>query len=238
MAGTATFNVGQVRKLFDHSKAAATHSADYEHLFDPKFHKGGVVLCKDGSPYKDGSGWPDSNNIDTSLIPAALTLVGDHGIYLMSNGNPHLFIEEGKPANVIAYAKESDPTSDADFDTWYEAKRRIFGGDDGVESLELERFEEVMKLPDTASFKIKITRSSITVLAPTAKVYLADGVVIKTKKPIHIGSQIYVCHFRATAKSGVFVALKNDLSAVCLVKLSAALAGRLIADGDAEIISK
>lgn len=239
MAGTATFNVGEVRKLFDHSKAAPSHSADYEHLFDPKFHKGGVVLTKDGNPYKEGNGWPDSNNIDLSLIPAALSLVGDQGVYLMSNGNPRLLIEEGKSANVVAYAKESDPTSGADFDDWYEAKRRIFGGDDGSVPLPLEVFEEVMQLPDTATFKIKISSRSVSVIVPKERakpIKLADGMLVKTKDPLKFNGGFTGSCFRVTGKAGVFMAMDDKGAPLHLVRIDPTGLCSLIRRGAAEII--
>ena len=168
MAGTVTFNVGQVRKLFDHSKNAPEHSPSMEHLFDPKLHKGGVVLCEGGIPYKKSSNnfmWPDGKNIDTNLVPACLDLVGDHGIYLMSNGIPAQLVDAGKSSRVVVYAKECDPTT-GDSDDWYDAKERIFGGDDGSVSLPLSMFEQAMALPDTAVFKLKITSRNITMLLP------------------------------------------------------------------------
>ena len=67
--------------------------------------------------------------------PPGLWLVGDDGIYLMSNReipNP-----PDDPENVgapIVYAAESNPNKTTD---WYEAKRRIFGGDDGCDFIPL-----------------------------------------------------------------------------------------------------
>lgn len=168
MAGTVTFNVGQVRKLYEHSKAAPEHIPSMEHLFDPDLHKGGVVLCEGGIPYKKSSKtlmWPDGKNIDTKLVPACLDLVGDHGIYLLSNGTPVHLVDAGKSTRVVCYAKECDPKTLA-FDDWYDAKVRIFGGDDGSVSLPLSMFEQAMALPDTAVFKIKITSRNITMLLP------------------------------------------------------------------------
>lgn len=62
MGGTLTFKVGEIRRLVEHSKAAPEHRPSYEDLFNAKFHKGGKVIKKDG--------WPDSDNLDKSKIPA------------------------------------------------------------------------------------------------------------------------------------------------------------------------
>lgn len=59
---------------------------------------------------------------------AALMLVGDQGVYLMSNGQPPL--PQGQN---VAYAEGMNPDTD---DEWWDAKRRTFGGDDGVEFIE------------------------------------------------------------------------------------------------------
>jgi len=186
MAGNVTFNVGAVRRLFEHSRAALEHGPSYEHLFDAQYHKSGVILCDDGTPYKDESGqWPDSNNIDTKLVPACIVLVGDQGIYLMSNGMPALLAEEGKTRNVIAYAKESDPTDETNED-WYDAKVDIFGGDDGTIPLPLSMFVEAMKLPDSATLKVNITSRHVTVVVPAKQVKLAKGMKLKFEKPFNL----------------------------------------------------
>jgi hypothetical protein len=68
-----------------------------------------------------------------------LWLVGDEGIYLMSNGSPGLIDPQGKTAesNLVAYARECNPKT-MDFDAWWSAKQRSWGGDDGVEFLALK----------------------------------------------------------------------------------------------------
>lgn len=63
--------------------------------------------------------------------PAGLWLVGDQGVYLMSNGDPAL----PRDGAHIAYAREVDPTK-LGFDEWWAAKRASFGGDDGCEFLD------------------------------------------------------------------------------------------------------
>ena len=63
-----------------------------------------------------------------------LQLVGDSGVYLMSNGRPHL-PREGEPdAHHVVYAQGINPNVD-DFDTWWSNKNATFGGDDGAEML-------------------------------------------------------------------------------------------------------
>lgn len=85
---------------------------------------------------------------ETGTPAPALWLVGDDGVYLMSNGLPALsgelmanggplpplFQGEGSPKNLVCYAREVDPTK-LTMETWWAAKRASFGGDDGAELL-------------------------------------------------------------------------------------------------------
>jgi hypothetical protein len=67
----------------------------------------------------------------------ALWLVGDQGVYLMSNGDPGLPSDDpkaGQGGQFVVYADQINPLTMA-FDHWYQVKRRVFGGDDGVETL-------------------------------------------------------------------------------------------------------
>ena len=65
-----------------------------------------------------------------------LWLVGDHGVYLMSNG---ILAEGTKP--LVVYAEECDPNRS---DDWFEVKRSTFGGDDGVDFIDAEGLEAMM----------------------------------------------------------------------------------------------
>ena len=69
-----------------------------------------------------------------------LWLVGDHGVYLMTN---EVLTEGGKPAGVT-YSIDCDPNN-MQFDDWWEAKRNTFGGDDGVEFLPAHVWEPLLK---------------------------------------------------------------------------------------------
>lgn len=60
-----------------------------------------------------------------------LWLVGDQGVYIMSNGK----LGEGQKALVI-YSAECHPAGTPD---WWDYKRRWFGGDDGIEFIEADQ---------------------------------------------------------------------------------------------------
>jgi hypothetical protein len=79
-----------------------------------------------------------------------LWLVGDEGVYLMSNGSPF--------QGVIAYAKQCDPNK-MDFDAWWYVKEATFGGDDGVE------FIDLAAIPESGDIEIEISPETLSIYA-------------------------------------------------------------------------
>lgn len=196
------FDLTLVQKLFDHSKAATARGATYDQLYEGKFRKDG----KDFKPKKgDEKAYPESEDIDETKITAGLWLVGDQGIYLMSNGKPGMLVEpKATPAdtdetkiergpllvvgqqviqvsedmktiieepklakNIVAYADEANP--EGDFDTWWDAKRAAFGGDDGVEYLEVAFVNALLALGVDGRVCIDISPTSMKVVKPAAR---------------------------------------------------------------------
>lgn len=93
---------------------------------------------------------------------AAVMLVGDQGVYLMSNGLPAdpLGPEQNASSSgvfrrFVAYAKGCDPNKDEDF---YENKVALFGGDDGVELLPW--CENIRALIDAGTQVVRIRLSA------------------------------------------------------------------------------
>lgn len=92
---------------------------------------------------------PQHNKLYDEVTGPGLWLVGDSGIYLMSNGNPPMAKDD---PNRVVYCKQSDPTKAKDGDDeWYENKRRIFGGDDGVQFIPLAALEKSLNGPKGAN---------------------------------------------------------------------------------------
>lgn len=82
-------------------------------------------------------------------------LVGDEGVYLLSNGK----LAEGQRALVV-YAEECDPRTNPDY--WH-YKRQHFGGDDGIDfidAVELERL--IAAAPGATHLKIEMTDTSMS----------------------------------------------------------------------------
>lgn len=61
-----------------------------------------------------------------------LYLVHDHGVYLMSNGEPGDALTNGEVAVYVAYAEGCNPDTDAD---WWDTSRALVGGDDFAETI-------------------------------------------------------------------------------------------------------
>lgn len=104
-----------------------------------------LAHCRTGKP---------STLYDIETGPG-LWLVGDEGIYLMSNGTL-----ENRP---IVFAEECNPNT-MSFDEWWEAKRCSFGGDDGVEFISPGDVEPILAQCD-AYLVIDITPDFYALMA-------------------------------------------------------------------------
>ena len=83
-------------------------------------------------------------------------LVGDEGVYVLSNGR----LAEGQRPLVI-YAEECDPKTNPDY--WH-YKRRHFGGDDGVEFIDAVELENLISTqPDATRLRIVMDDTSLSI---------------------------------------------------------------------------
>jgi len=156
------FDAALARRLLDHSKAAPSRSPTLEQLFEGRYRKDGA----DVDPANLGPGdWPTEADIDPAKLTAGLWLVGDQGIYLMSNGKPGLLVDPGTSRNVVAMAMESDPATRPD--TWWDVKRLAFGGDDGVVFLDLRFAEGLLQAARFGRVCIDLSPSAAKVVTPS-----------------------------------------------------------------------
>jgi len=84
-----------------------------------------------------------------------LWLVGDEGVYLLSNGK----LAEGQRA-LVCYAEECDPKTNPDY--WH-YKRQHFGCDDGIEFLDAVELERLMAAaPGATHLTIETSDTSLS----------------------------------------------------------------------------
>ena len=129
------FNGTDVRKLIAHTVACDLHKPTIEQRLD--------IYGPDAWKFQ-----PDEN----TRAPAGLWFVKDEGIYLLSNGEPGLFLEEIGQNNAVCaeglllekvkrhfvvYAEGYNPRTDPDV---WERSRAAVGGDDFVEYLGEESY--------------------------------------------------------------------------------------------------
>jgi len=92
----------------------------------------------------------------------ALVLVGDQGVYLMSNGKP-ADQREAQKGNYVAYATDHNPNRDTG---WWDAKRASFGADDGAETLDIIDSVDLLLKRGETEIRIQIEDDFIGLLMP------------------------------------------------------------------------
>lgn len=107
-----------------------------------------------------------------------LWLVGDEGVYLLSNGLPRLLREPigGTPArNLVCYAEEANPET-LSRDRADAAKQASFGGDDGVEFLDAADLRTALaSYPDGEPLELEVTPETIAVLLCAGPAHTPHG---------------------------------------------------------------
>lgn len=148
------FCPADVEVQVQHARTCVQHRPTFAQSQDPAFHKGGKVK-------RDFYGFPDQENVDKSLIPPALWLVKDHGIYLMSNGFPRKLLHPNDESSqgLVAYALGFDPEQNPD---WYQ-RLGILEGDDFCSGIAVDFFSNATK-PGKRFVHLNITKTHIAVL--------------------------------------------------------------------------
>lgn len=150
MSGILTFTVDDVlKKIVKHARDATLRYACYAELYDPQCRKDGKA--------PEGDRFPQADDVDEEKIPPGLWLVADRGVYLMSPGKPGLTAPSGE-GSLVSYAVECNPADDH----CYDSKTSIMGGDDGVDKIGLEVFEEAIRTGAVAVI-IEVTNDSLKI---------------------------------------------------------------------------
>lgn len=134
------FPVGVVREMLAHSEASAERSPTFEQMADGALRHDGRTLDL-AKPGLEDFELLTPEAVDPTRVPAGLWLVGDSGVYLMSNGKPGQKDENHPDPRqcLVAYALGMNPDLD---ESYYETKRQVFGGDDGCLFLPANAFED------------------------------------------------------------------------------------------------
>ena len=172
------FDQALVRQLLDHSKAATERSPSYDQLYEGRFRRDG----KDADLDTLGSdNFPTADDVDPTKIPAGLWLVGDQGVYLMSNGKPALLVDPADTRHVVAHAAEANPA--AGIEAWWDVKRAAFGGDDGVVFLELPFAEGLLARARDGRVCVDLTPTQAEAVTPYPTRSLIPPAVPAPRRP-------------------------------------------------------
>lgn len=153
------FESALVERLLTHATNAPEHRPTFDQMCDGQFRRDGKSFDFDGS----SADLPTSEDVDATKIPAGVWLVGDSGIYLMSNGAPPLLVDGAGPSHVVAYAAECDPRGGGD---WWDTKRAAFGGDDGTVFLEASFITGLIARRREGRVCLDVTPESVEAVSP------------------------------------------------------------------------
>jgi hypothetical protein len=142
-----TFDRSHLEQLLELSAKTASPQLTMEQRADPANWRSDLPAERRAALDADAEKWGGfsfearQEDVDLTKIERGLILVGDQGVYFMSQASN----EEVKAAGVnhVAYAHEINPET-LDFDTWYDMKRAAFGGDDGTIFISEETLRPVL----------------------------------------------------------------------------------------------
>ncbi|MDN5752736.1 MAG: DUF3085 domain-containing protein [Nitrosospira sp.] len=154
-----TFNTDELKGLVEELAAASRYSPTMEDLFNETLYPDGIMRDKQGQTEAEieaqgGLFWPSSDYIDRNLIRPSLILVGDQGVYLITNADV-----TGAPASrgTVAYAEGCKPGRDA---ASYDNKVAMWGGDDGSVAIPPGWAESAMSMGHK-QFRIRLSGDRI-----------------------------------------------------------------------------
>ena len=142
------FAADALRPIVKWTVEHAPHTPTYGQQIDPKYWKEGVSVAP--------GEWPKREQIALEKVEAAIHLVHDQGIYVLSSSAERDLIDA--TSSRVAYARGFDPSID---DDWWEAARQAVGGDDFVEALPIEWFTPLLDDPEITAVVLHFNRSNI-----------------------------------------------------------------------------
>lgn len=163
----ATFDADHLLELLALSEAAIERRPTFSQMLDPDLWSADMDADRRKEAMKalEEGGFPriHGEDIDDKKVPAGLMLVGDEGIYFMSNARFEEVNALQAEGRHVAYARETDPKLMSE-DEAYDNKRAIFGGDDGVEFIAAEELRPM--LVPGSTLEVDFTPESIALQRP------------------------------------------------------------------------
>ena len=111
------FSLDEVLPIEAEALAAIEFTPTYDDIWDPSKFKGSKVVDENGNTEVEALSkglnfWPDVNQLNRKKLKPQLTLIAEHGIFIMNNVVSDISpIERG----TLAYAEGCHPERDTDF---------------------------------------------------------------------------------------------------------------------------
>ena len=164
-----SFDADHCRRLLDLSRAGTRRVPTLEQVLDPSLWSDNLpedrieLLEKEIAEHGIAIS-ARAEDLDQTLIGPGLILVGDEGVYLMSNVPSDIVLAAGVPH--VAYAAEVNPKV-LPFDDWWDTKRESFGPDDGAVFLSEEMLTGALsRVPPGGSLLLEVSPEQIGILEP------------------------------------------------------------------------
>jgi len=171
------FNANDIKELLEHSRAAEKRSPTYAQMFEGAYRFDGKNVNIES--LEDLEDWPQSPEVNPKKLPPGLCLVGDQGVYFMSNATLNLRSTAGASYRV---AKAFETDSKIEPDQWYNNKVASFGGDDGTEFATEAFLEGVLRLARDGVACVSMSVLSYEPAIPDASKVRRFGTAAQTKK--------------------------------------------------------
>lgn len=159
-----TFQMIDLKRLSDEIADAPEFKPTIGDLYNPENHVDGIILDTQGRSelrVKEAKGvfFPSAKNLRKGIISPCLQIVGDGGVYLMTNAE---FGDNSTPTSrgSVVYAKGCNPESDEDYD---DRKRALWGCDDGTIKIP-SRWIALAEEKGKRVFRVRLSSDQVTLM--------------------------------------------------------------------------
>lgn len=131
------FSLDEILPIEAEALAAKQFTPTYDDIWDPTKFKGSKVVDEHGNTEVEAlsqglSFWPDADQLNPKKLKAQLTLISEHGVFIMNNvASDQSPVERG----TLAYAQGFNPEIDKDYE---ESQYELFDGEMGSITIPLD----------------------------------------------------------------------------------------------------